>query len=78
MGIVTRPMQVKVRAQDRYGEYFEVEGEGITARAFCHEYAHLEGQLFTEIADKILSSDEIAALLEESDAEDEKSREKSK
>jgi len=64
-GLVKRPMRVKVRAQDRYGEFFEVEGEGITARAFCHELAHLEGQLFTEVAHKILSEDEIEELMEE-------------
>ena len=33
-GIVTRPMSVTVRAQDRYGESFEVSGEGLTARCF--------------------------------------------
>ena len=41
-GVVTRPYRAKVRAQDRYGEWFEVEGEGLTARCFCHETDHLE------------------------------------
>ena len=36
-GIVTRPNVVRVRAQDRDGQWFEVEGEELTARAFCHE-----------------------------------------
>ena len=35
-GIVTRPNTVRVRAQDRDGQWFEAEGEGLTARAFCH------------------------------------------
>ena len=35
-GVVTRPMEVTVRAQDRNGEFFEVSGEEITARCFCH------------------------------------------
>ena len=48
-GFVKRPMHVKVRAQDRDGNWFETEGEGLLARAFCHELAHLEGQLFTDI-----------------------------
>ncbi|MBQ6476581.1 MAG: peptide deformylase [Clostridia bacterium] len=48
-GFVKRPMHVKVRAQDRNGNWFEAEGEGLLARAFCHELAHLEGQLFTDI-----------------------------
>ena len=42
-GLVKRPMRVKVRAQDRNGQWFEAEGEGLTARCFCHELDHLEG-----------------------------------
>jgi len=52
-GYVKRPMRVKVRAQDRYGNYYEAEGEGLTARAFCHELDHLDGHLYTEFADKV-------------------------
>ena len=58
-GWVTRPETVKVRAQDRNGEYFEIEGYGLTARAFCHEIAHLDGQLFTEVSDHIMSQEEL-------------------
>ncbi len=47
-GTVERPMNVKVRAQDRNGDWFEIEGEGLTARAFCHEIDHLDGKLFTD------------------------------
>ncbi len=47
-GTVERPMKVKVRAQDRDGNWFEIEGEGLTARAFCHEIDHLDGKLFTD------------------------------
>ena len=64
-GLVKRPMRVKLRAQDRYGKQFEIEGEGITARAFCHELGHLEGQLFTELAHKILNEDEIEEYMQE-------------
>lgn len=46
-GQVTRPMVVKVEGQDRYGNVFQAEGEELTARCFCHELDHLEGQLFT-------------------------------
>ena len=49
MGWVHRPMTVTVRAQDRNGEFFEVTGEGLLARAFCHELAHLEGELFIDV-----------------------------
>lgn len=47
-GMVSRPAYVKVRAQDRFGEWFEVEGEELAARAFCHEIDHLNGTLFTD------------------------------
>lgn len=58
-GIVKRPEHVKVRAQDRFGEFFEVEGEGLTARAFCHELDHLEGTLFTSLATRMLTPEEL-------------------
>lgn len=60
-GMVKRPEYVRVRAQDRNGEFFEVEGYGLTARAFCHELAHLEGQLFTEVSTHILTEEELEA-----------------
>ena len=58
-GIVTRPYTVRVRAQDRFGDWFEVEGEEITARCFCHELEHLDGHLFVERAEKMLSDEEL-------------------
>ncbi len=58
-GWVRRPEYVKVRAQDRNGGRFEVEGHGLTARAFCHEIAHLEGQLFTEVSEHIMTEEEL-------------------
>ena len=58
-GMVKRPERVTVRAQDRNGAYFQVEGYGLTARAFCHEIAHLEGQLFLEISDHIMTEEEL-------------------
>lgn len=64
-GIVTRPAYVKVRAQDRYGEWFEAEGEEIVARCFCHEVAHLDGQLYTEVAEKMLTPEELEEMLSE-------------
>ena len=45
-GLVKRPLRVKVKAQDRNGKTFEVSGEGLLARAFCHEIDHLNGILF--------------------------------
>ena len=45
---ITRPMYVKVRAQNRHGENIIVEGEGLMARALCHEIEHLDGVLFID------------------------------
>ena len=61
-GMVVRPMKVVVKAQNRYGRSFEVEGEGITARAFCHEVEHLEGKVFTERVSEYIDDDEMAEL----------------
>ena len=47
---VTRPMKVKVRAQDRYGNSFTVKAEGLKARALCHEIDHLDGILYIDRA----------------------------
>ena len=47
-GIVTRPERVKVRALNQDMEPFEVEGEGLLARAFCHEIDHLQGELYVD------------------------------
>lgn len=58
-GIVARPDYVKVRAQDRHGEWFEVEGHGLTARAFCHELDHLDGILFIDKATRMLAPEEL-------------------
>ena len=58
-GLVERPMRLKVRAQDRHGNWYEKEGEGLLARAFCHELDHLEGVLFTSRASRMLSREEL-------------------
>lgn len=62
-GFVTRPEEVTVRAQDRFGKTFEVTGNGLTARCFCHELDHLEGHLFKELADKLLTAEELDELM---------------
>ena len=47
-GVVTRPNHVKVIAQDENLETFEIEGDELLARAFCHEIDHLDGHLYVE------------------------------
>ena len=50
-GIVTRPNHVKVKAQDEDMNEVEYEGEGLLARAFCHELDHLDGHMYTELVE---------------------------
>ena len=69
-GYVKRPAWVKVRAHDRNGNEFETEGTGMTARCFCHELAHLDGQLYTDLADRIYTTEELDAMLEEQGNDD--------
>lgn len=63
--LVVRPNFVRVRAQDRYGEWFEAEGEELIARCFCHEIDHLDGHLYTEIAHHKLTDREIEEIMRE-------------
>ena len=58
-GLVKRPYYAKVRAQDRYGDWYEVEGEELIARCFCHELDHLDGILYTEVMDHFLTEEEL-------------------
>ena len=58
-GLVKRPYYAKVRAQDRNGDWFEVEGEEIIARCFCHELDHLDGIVYTEVMDRFLTEEEL-------------------
>ena len=58
-GLVKRPYYAKVRAQDRYGEWFEAEGEELIGRCFCHENDHLDGIIYTEIMERFLTEEEL-------------------
>ena len=68
-GKVKRPTWVKVRAQDRNGGFFEVTGEEMVARCFCHELEHLEGHVFIERVDRIYSNEEVERIMEEAEKE---------
>ena len=59
-GIVTRPNIVRFKAEDRCGKPFEQEVSELTARAVCHEVDHLNGVIFTTVAERILSEEELA------------------
>ncbi len=59
-GLVKRPYWVKVRAQDRDGNWFEAEGEELIGRCFCHENDHLDGIVYTQVMDRFLTEEELA------------------
>lgn len=69
-GWVERPNVVTVRAQDREGKFFEVTGEELTARCFCHELEHLDGHLFVEHADELYTPEEIDAMEAEEESKE--------
>ena len=50
-GVVTRPEWVKVKAVDENMEEFILEGEGLLARAICHEVDHLKGQMYVSLVE---------------------------
>ena len=52
-GTVTRPNKVTIKAFDRNGKQFKVDAEGFLARAFCHEYDHLDGIIYVDKATSI-------------------------
>ena len=60
-GLVKRPNYAKVRAQNRDGEWFEAEGQELIARCFCHELDHLDGIVYTEVMERFLTEEELAA-----------------
>ena len=68
-GVVTRPMKVKVRFQDRNGDTYELETEGFEARAICHELDHLDGTLYIDVMNRELTEEEIKGHIPEDDAQ---------
>lgn len=71
-GMVCRPMNVTVRAQDRHGKTFEISGTELLARAFCHEIDHLDGILYVDkMVREIFPDEEEADGEAETDGEEE-------
>lgn len=64
-GITERPEKVTVRAMNRNGEMYEVSGEGLMARALCHELDHLDGVLYKDKAIHMLTKEEIEEQFED-------------
>ena len=65
MGLVDRPYKIRIKALDLEGEEHEYEFEGFEATVFCHEYDHLDGILYPDIAKEMMTAEEFAERLEE-------------
>lgn len=64
-GVVTRPNHVRIRYQDRKGNFEELEAEGFEARALLHEIDHLNGVLYVDVMDRELTEEEIQGRIPE-------------
>lgn len=65
-GIVKRPNHIKVKAFDENMEEFILEGEGLLARAICHECEHLEGELYVDkVSGELRDVSEVENEIEE-------------
>ena len=58
-GLVERPTEVEIEAQDRHGKSFRMTGHDLLARAFCHETDHLDGKVFKSIATEMLDEEDL-------------------
>ncbi len=64
-GLIIRPLYVKAKAFDRNGNEFEIEGEDLLAQAMSHEFDHLDGILFKEKVERMLSPEELEEMKEQ-------------
>ena len=58
-GLVQRPTEVEIEAEDRHGKTFRMTGHDLLARAFCHETDHLDGKVFKTIAIEMLDEEDL-------------------
>ncbi len=70
-GLVMRPTYVKVKAQDRDGNWFELDCNDMAARAACHEIDHLDGKLFIDLVDRIYTDEELEEMFAQMDETEE-------
>ncbi|MCL1788930.1 MAG: peptide deformylase [Oscillospiraceae bacterium] len=57
-GYVKRPDRIRLKAFNRYGKEFNLDADGVFAITICHEIDHLNGILFTDIADEMVEDEE--------------------
>lgn len=68
-GQVTRPNHVVAKALDENMQEFTIEGEGLLARAICHELDHLEGHMYVELVEgKLYTNEELDEMMAQEEA----------
>ena len=73
-GVVTRPEKVTCRFTGPDGDEYELTGEGLLARAICHELDHLEGRMYTSLVEgEIITNEELQRRIEEKAGKEERS-----
>ena len=65
MGLVERPYKIRIKGTDLQGTEHEYEFEGFEATVFCHEYDHLDGILYSDIAKDMMTAEEYSEILHE-------------
>jgi len=64
-GLVKRPLNITLRAQDRNGKAFTMDATDFEARAICHEVDHLDGTLYIDVMERFMTKEEVEALEKE-------------
>ena len=78
-GQVTRPSHVIAKALDENMQEFTVEGEGLLARAICHELDHLEGHMYVELVEgKLYTNEELEEMMAQEEAEPQEAEKQSR
>ena len=70
MGVVERPEKIRIKFTDREGNPQEEEFEGFAATVFCHEYDHLEGILYPDVAKDMMTNEEYAERTKDEEEEE--------
>ena len=71
MGVVERPEKIRIKFTDRDGAEQEEEFEGFAATVFCHEYDHLEGILYPDVAKDVMTNEEYAESIKDEEETEE-------
>lgn len=69
-GNVKRPSWVRIKYQDREGNWQELESTDLTARCFCHEISHLDGHMYTELTDRLYTAEELDEIMTQEEKEE--------